>query len=156
MTALTPGPAAVTSRDGRGVLVCDGANGTMLHAAGAALDRSLPELNLSDPRLVATIHESYLSAGADIIQTNTFGANRLWLGDHGFRQRGVEPLVVRGRVRDVRLRQRPGPERLRHRLQPPPEFPARRLSHAFSFRPAGAYSWTSRPRTLRPPGRRSR
>jgi homocysteine S-methyltransferase len=69
---------------GQRMLVCDGAMGTMLHAAGAALDRSLPELNLSDPLLVTTIHESYLSAGADIIQTNTFGANRLWLGDHGF------------------------------------------------------------------------
>jgi homocysteine S-methyltransferase len=68
---------------GQQILVCDGAMGTMLHAAGAALDRSLPELNLSDPGLVSTIHESYLSAGADIIQTNTFGANRLWLGDHG-------------------------------------------------------------------------
>src|SRR5450756_1949860 len=56
----------------------------MLHAAGAALDRSLPELNLSDPGLVATIHDSYLSAGVDIIQANTFGANRLWLADHGF------------------------------------------------------------------------
>jgi homocysteine S-methyltransferase len=66
------------------VIVCDGAMGTMLHAAGAALDRSLPELNLSDPSLVATIHDTYLSAGADIIQANTFGANRLWLGDHGF------------------------------------------------------------------------
>ncbi len=69
---------------GQRVLVCDGAMGTMLHAAGAALDGSLPELNLSDPGLVSTIHESYLIAGADIIQTNTFGANRLWLGDHGF------------------------------------------------------------------------
>jgi len=69
---------------GERVLVCDGAMGTMLHAAGAALDRSLPELNLSDPGLVATIHDSYLSAGADIIQANTFGANRLWLADHGF------------------------------------------------------------------------
>jgi homocysteine S-methyltransferase len=69
---------------GQEILVCDGAMGTMLHAAGAALDRSLPELNLSDPGLVSTIHESYLDAGADIIQTNTFGANRLWLGDHGF------------------------------------------------------------------------
>ncbi|MGH3202912.1 MAG: bifunctional homocysteine S-methyltransferase/methylenetetrahydrofolate reductase [Streptosporangiaceae bacterium] len=68
---------------GQQLLVCDGAMGTMLHAAGAALDRSLPELNLSDPGLVSTIHESYLSAGADIIQTNTFGANRLWLRDHG-------------------------------------------------------------------------
>ena len=69
---------------GQRILVCDGAMGTMLHAAGAALDRSLPELNLSDPVLISTIHESYLSAGADVIQTNTFGANGLWLGDHGF------------------------------------------------------------------------
>src|SRR5499425_1846978 len=69
---------------GQRILVCDGAMGTLLHAAGAALDRSLPELNLSEPGLVATIHDSYLDAGADLIQTNTFGANRLWLGDHGF------------------------------------------------------------------------
>ncbi len=74
---------------GERVLVCDGAMGTMLHAAGAALDRSLPELNLSDPSLVATIHDSYLSAGADIIQANTFGANRLWLADHGFPEQGL-------------------------------------------------------------------
>jgi methionine synthase / methylenetetrahydrofolate reductase(NADPH) len=82
------GPASTeTARrllSGERVLVGDGAMGTMLHAAGAALDRSLPELNLSEPALVETIHDSYLSAGADIIQTNTFGANRLWLGDHGF------------------------------------------------------------------------
>ena len=82
MTAPSQTPAALLT--GRRVLVCDGAMGTMLHAAGAALDRSLPELNLSDPGLVSTIHESYLSAGADVIQANTFGANRLWLGDHGF------------------------------------------------------------------------
>jgi methionine synthase / methylenetetrahydrofolate reductase(NADPH) len=75
---------------GERVLVCDGAMGTMLHAAGAALDRSLPELNLSDPGLVATIHDSYLSAGADIIQANTFGANRFWLADHGFPDKVAE------------------------------------------------------------------
>jgi homocysteine S-methyltransferase len=75
---------------GQRVLVCDGAMGTMLHAAGAALDRSLPELNLSDPGLVATIHDSYLSAGADIIQANTFGANGLRLADHGFPEKVAE------------------------------------------------------------------
>jgi methionine synthase / methylenetetrahydrofolate reductase(NADPH) len=79
-----PGMQARQLLAGERVLVCDGAMGTMLHAAGAALDRSLPELNLSGPGLVETIHDSYLSAGADIIQANTFGANRLWLGDHGF------------------------------------------------------------------------
>src|SRR5690348_8387344 len=93
----TKSAAATTARttarqllSGERVLVCDGAMGTMLHAAGAALDRSLPELNLSDPSLVATIHDSYLSAGADIIQANTFGANRLWLADHGFPDKVAE------------------------------------------------------------------
>ena len=85
------------------MLVCDGAMGTMLHAAGAALDRSLPELNLSDPGLVAMIHESYLSAGADIIQANTFGANRLWLGDHGFPDKVDE--INRAGVRIARAAQ---------------------------------------------------
>src|SRR5215469_12916416 len=90
-------------RTNQGVLVCDGAMGTMLHAAGAALDRSLPELNLSDPGLVSTIHESYLSAGADVIQANTFGANRLWLGDHGFGDKVTE--INRAGVRIARAAQ---------------------------------------------------
>jgi methionine synthase / methylenetetrahydrofolate reductase (NADH) len=75
---------AFTDLLGQRLLVCDGAMGTMLHAAGCALDRALPEVSLSDPKLVAAIHESYLAAGADIIQTNTFGANRLWLAGHGY------------------------------------------------------------------------
>jgi methionine synthase / methylenetetrahydrofolate reductase(NADPH) len=95
-----PSPSPAASLLGRRVLVCDGAMGTMLHAAGAALDRSLPELNLSDPVLVSAIHESYLAAGADIIQTNTFGANRLWLGHHGFPDQVVE--INRAGVRIAR------------------------------------------------------
>jgi methionine synthase / methylenetetrahydrofolate reductase(NADPH) len=66
------------------VLICDGAMGTMLHAAGNSLDRALPELNLSNPALVSTIHDSYLSAGADMILTNTFGASGLRLASHGY------------------------------------------------------------------------
>ena len=66
-----------------GVLMCDGAMGTMLHAAGNSLDRALPELNLSNAELVSTVHESYLSAGVDVIQTNTFGASALRLAEHG-------------------------------------------------------------------------
>jgi len=66
-----------------GVLVCDGAMGTMLHAAGNSLDRALPELNLTNPELVCAVHESYLSAGVDVIQTNTFGASALRLAEHG-------------------------------------------------------------------------
>ena len=101
MTAPSQTPATLLT--GRRVLVCDGAMGTMLHAAGAALDRSLPELNLSDPGLVSTIHESYLSAGADIIQANTFGANRLWLGDHGVGDKVAE--INRAGVRIARAAQ---------------------------------------------------
>jgi methionine synthase / methylenetetrahydrofolate reductase(NADPH) len=69
------------------VLVCDGAMGTMLHAAGMSLDQALPELNLSNPGLVRAVHDSYVAAGADVIQTNTFGANRLRLGLHGVADR---------------------------------------------------------------------
>jgi homocysteine S-methyltransferase len=65
------------------VLIGDGAMGTMLHAAGNSLDRALTELNLSNPGLVSTIHDSYLSAGADVILTNTFGASRLRLAEQG-------------------------------------------------------------------------
>ncbi|MDQ0382432.1 bifunctional homocysteine S-methyltransferase/methylenetetrahydrofolate reductase [Amycolatopsis thermophila] len=65
------------------VLVFDGAMGTVLHVAGNSLDRALPELNLSNPELVSTIHEGYVAAGADVLLTNTFGANRLRLAEHG-------------------------------------------------------------------------
>ena len=65
------------------VLVCDGARGTMLHAAGNSLDRALPELNLAKPELVRTVHDSYLGgAGLDMILTNTFGVSRLRLAEH--------------------------------------------------------------------------
>ena len=65
------------------VLVCDGAMGTMLHAAGASLDRCLPELNVTQPDLVSDIHRAYVDAGADIIETNSFGANRVTMQRFG-------------------------------------------------------------------------
>ncbi|TCK21314.1 bifunctional homocysteine S-methyltransferase/methylenetetrahydrofolate reductase [Pseudonocardia endophytica] len=70
-----------------GVLVCDGAMGTMLHAAGRPLDQQLPHLNVSDPELVRAVHDSYLHSGVDIIQTNTFGATRLRLDEAGLAAR---------------------------------------------------------------------
>src|SRR5262245_26412216 len=65
------------------VLLADGAMGTMLHAAGHSFDGALALLNLAEPGLVGTIHRSYLEAGADIVQTNTFGASRLRLARYG-------------------------------------------------------------------------
>src|SRR5437773_9669190 len=72
------------------VLVCDGAMGTMLHAGGVSLDRSLPELNVSHPDLVRAIHRAYIGAGAQIIETNTFGASRFRLARHGVSERIAE------------------------------------------------------------------
>ena len=57
-------------------LVADGAMGTMLHSRGVGFDKCFDELNLHNPSLVADIHKEYIDAGAQIIQTNTFGANR--------------------------------------------------------------------------------
>jgi homocysteine S-methyltransferase len=66
-----------------GVVVCDGAMGTMLYARGVFLNRCFDELNLSNPTLVRTIHDEYVEAGAEVIETNTFGAHRFKLGPHG-------------------------------------------------------------------------
>jgi methionine synthase I (cobalamin-dependent)/5,10-methylenetetrahydrofolate reductase len=73
---LAPFLDAVDAR----VLVCDGAMGTMLYAKGIFLNRSFDELNLTQPDLVAEVHQAYVRAGSDIIETNTFGANRIKLG----------------------------------------------------------------------------
>ncbi len=64
-------------------LLADGAMGTMLHARGAGFHQSFDALNLSEPGLVADIHRAYIEAGAQIILTNTFGANRFKLSEHG-------------------------------------------------------------------------
>ncbi|HEY3886705.1 MAG TPA: bifunctional homocysteine S-methyltransferase/methylenetetrahydrofolate reductase, partial [Vicinamibacterales bacterium] len=71
----------------RRVLVCDGAMGTMLYARGIFLNRSFDELNLTQPDLVAEVHQAYVRAGADVIETNTFGANRVKLGAFGLAER---------------------------------------------------------------------
>jgi methionine synthase I (cobalamin-dependent) len=65
------------------VLVCDGAMGTMLYARGVFINKSFDALNITQPDLVAEVHQEYLRAGADIVETNTFGANRIKLGSFG-------------------------------------------------------------------------
>ncbi len=71
-------------------VLCDGAMGTSLYARGIFINRCYDELNLSQPELVRTIHEEYLQAGAEIIETNTFGANALRLQRYGFADRVAE------------------------------------------------------------------
>ncbi|RMG15468.1 MAG: bifunctional homocysteine S-methyltransferase/methylenetetrahydrofolate reductase [Planctomycetota bacterium] len=68
---------------GEGVAVCDGAMGTMLYERGVFVNRSFDELNLTQPDLVREVHAEYVAAGADVIETNTFSANRFKLAPHG-------------------------------------------------------------------------
>jgi len=77
-----------------GPLLCDGAMGTMLHMRGFSLDVCFDELNLTARDEVLAIHREYIAAGADIIETNTFGSNRYRLAEHR----------LDDRVRDINFR----------------------------------------------------
>src|SRR4249920_2506740 len=57
--------------------------GTVLYAKGIFLNRCFDELNLARPELIADVHREYVRAGADVIETNTFGANRFKLANFG-------------------------------------------------------------------------
>jgi methionine synthase / methylenetetrahydrofolate reductase (NADH) len=63
-------------------VLCDGAMGTLLYAKGVFINRCYDELNLSQPDLIRAIHHEYLQAGAEIIETNTFGGNSFRLARH--------------------------------------------------------------------------
>src|SRR5215475_11126108 len=77
------------------VLVCDGAMGTMLYAKGIFINKSFDALNVTQPDLVAEVHQEYVRAGADIVETNTFGANRIKLGTFGISDR-LHAINVQG------------------------------------------------------------
>src|SRR5467141_3747598 len=67
----------------KGVVLADGAMGTLLYDRGITFDRSFDLLNLQEPALVQSIHRDYIRAGAELIETNTFGASRIRLAAHG-------------------------------------------------------------------------
>lgn len=69
------------------IVVCDGGMGTQLYAKGVFLNRCFDELNLSQPALVREIHQEYFWAGAEILESNTFGANAIKLEPHGYANR---------------------------------------------------------------------
>jgi methionine synthase / methylenetetrahydrofolate reductase(NADPH) len=69
------------------IIVADGAMGTMLYSKGIFINRCFDELNLSAPQLVKEIHQEYVRAGAEVIETNTFGGNRVRLSAFGFAEK---------------------------------------------------------------------
>ena len=71
-------------------LVFDGAMGTMIYQKGVFVNACYDELCLSRPNLVSEIHRDYVAAGADVIETNTFGANRLRLAEFGLAEKTAE------------------------------------------------------------------
>ena len=78
-------------------LLCDGAMGTLLYARGVTYEQCFDELNITQPELIQSIHREYISAGAQIIETNTFGANRVKLDGYqlGDRVREINSRAVR-------------------------------------------------------------
>lgn len=71
-------------------LLADGAMGTVLYAQGVPFDRCFDQLNVTNPALVAGVHHAYIEAGAQLIETNTFGANRFKLASHGLEDQVTE------------------------------------------------------------------
>ena len=125
---------ALDERLAREPLLCDGAMGTLLYARGVPLDACFDELNMNNPALVQAIHAEYIAAGADCIETNTFGANRFKLAIHGLEAR-VREINLRGvkLARDVRESWR--------RWEPSPR--ARRAPRSASRRKASSRgAWT--------------
>lgn len=87
----------------RGPMLCDGAMGTMLYNRGVDFEQCFEALNLTDPHLVLDIHRDYVNSGADVIETNTYGANRLKLEHYGLADK-VREINFRAMklARDVR------------------------------------------------------
>lgn len=102
----------------QGPILLDGAFGTVLHSKGVPIDQSFDLINITDPGVVASIHRDYIDAGADIIETNTFGANRYNLAEHNLLGQvkeinqaavSVARRVIDGSFRDVLLAGSVGP-----------------------------------------------
>ena len=80
------------------VLFLDGAMGTEIYTRGVFINRCYDELNLSAPKLVEAVHRDYLKAGADVLTTNTFGANKYRLQPFGIEERADDIVAAGVRV----------------------------------------------------------
>jgi homocysteine S-methyltransferase len=91
-------PVDFLSRLKAGPMLCDGAMGTLLYSKGVFINRCYDELNLSNPEMIRGIHHDYIRAGAEIIETNTFGANSFRLGRHTLADKVSEINRVGARI----------------------------------------------------------
>jgi methionine synthase I (cobalamin-dependent)/5,10-methylenetetrahydrofolate reductase len=88
--------------DPEGVVVFDGAMGTMLYARGVFINQCYDELNTRAPDLVRAVHAEYAKAGAEVLETNTFGANRIKLTQYGLEAHTADFNLAAARIaRDV-------------------------------------------------------
>jgi methionine synthase / methylenetetrahydrofolate reductase(NADPH) len=91
MTAAEPTTASRAAEFRRklesGLVVADGAMGTMLYGKGIFINRCFDELNLTSPQMIKEVHQEYVKAGAEIVETNTFGGNRLRLTAFGLSEK---------------------------------------------------------------------
>ena len=79
-----------TLKTGDSPILADGAMGTLLHERGIGFEECFDALNLTDPAVIGDVHKEYIDAGAEIILTNTFGANAIKLGRHGMADKLTE------------------------------------------------------------------
>lgn len=82
------------------VVLGDGGMGSEIYGRGIFINRCYDELNVSNPKLVQGIHEEFVRAGSELIETNTYGANRPKLAAHGLEDKGSD--IIRGAVRLAR------------------------------------------------------
>src|SRR5438045_8646479 len=83
-------PALARLVDPEALVLFDGAMGTMLYAKGVFINQCYDELNVRAPDLVRDVHRAYVKAGAEVLETNSFGANRLKLSQFGLAEQTVE------------------------------------------------------------------
>ncbi len=81
-----------------GPLLADGAMGTMIYSKGISFEQCFDALNLTQPGLIGSIHDAYLAAGAELLETNTFGATRIRLEEHGLADKVADINIAGVRI----------------------------------------------------------
>src|SRR3979411_290206 len=100
-----PSTALAGLLDPEGIVLFDGAMGTMLYSKGVFINQCYDELNVRAPDLVRDVHKAYKKAGAEVLETNTFGSNRIKLAQYGLESQvgevnRADAQIARGGAQD--------------------------------------------------------